>query len=291
MVLILLGGWRIMFNEFYDELEKEHKDKNSMLGNRVKQFQNINNYFDNFLRINKRKFATDLFRIPLLLSLGTQILIMTLFYSYNFLDALIITLNEYSNICLNIVEHFFNSENTIPSKIFEFLNVFVEKRNLDLKTNVDPKTYYILIFSFIITLIHHIFVVLQYYAQKYLFAATFTNIFIPKIFIFKFLKRRENKTFFVRLVRNQKNKNIYTSMTDIVIRNMFLIQKEEAQKKLSLEIHPKVFLFFYDYIEIEYKEEEEKPKKQNTKDINNKIDEALDNQIELDLEKLDALNI
>ena len=296
------------------------EDANKDLGNRVKAFSKINRWTDNFLRIDIKLMIVDFIRMFIVftfigllyynnyttknltikgnfIQIGEQL-------SYISKQVNIIFINNYSQK-VNILIEQFELENVLSFYPIEKIDMIADESIID-----KPLLYY-MYFVLIGLIIYFLLIFYQYYAQKNLFASTLLNMKVDLIMLPFFFQRNTNGYFFIRLIRHQRQKNVFSSLSQLIVSNLFNLKELNEDDKLDVKLVPKK-IFLYDYIELSYtlnsqtskiKKEPKKTNKNKEKlDIektNNKIDEVLEqvensNTAELELinlEELENLNI
>ena len=298
-------------------------DQNKNLNTRVKAYTKINRWTDNFLRFDFKLVVSDFFRM-----LIVSTFICLLYYNkYHEPDITIkeniFKIGEQTSYTANQVNiHFINN---YSSKI----NLFIEELELqsmisfypikkveieDIHVDMVENTIFYFMYPIsVILVLYFLLIFYQYYAQKNLFAATLLNMKVDLILLPFFYYRNKNGYLYIRLIRHQKQKNVFTSLSHLVVSNLFNLKELNEDDKLEVKFIPKK-VFLYDYIEISYtlnsktskvkKVVKNTSKKNNNIEIeidkaNNKIDEVM-NQVEnsqtaelelLNLEELENLNI
>jgi hypothetical protein len=296
------------------------EDANKNLNSRVKVFSKINRWTDNFLRIDIKLMIVDFIRMFIVF-----IFIGLLYYnnyttknltikgnfmqigeqlSYISKQVNIIFINNYSQKVNTLIEQF-ELENVLSFYPIQKIDMVADESIID-----KPLLYY-MYFVFIGLIIYFLLIFYQYYAQKNLFASTLLNMKVDLIMLPFFYNRNKNGYFYMRLIRHQKQKNVFSSLSQLIVSNLFNLKELNEDDKLDVKLVPKKW-FLYDYIELSYtlnsqtskvKKEPKKTNKNKEKiDIektNNKIDEVLEqvensNNSELELinlEELENLNI
>lgn len=298
-----------------------YEDKNKELGNRVKQYTLVNKYFDNFLRFNKKLIFSDIIIYTLIF---TMLLIIKISY-YNLpkgtaaIDVLIDSWESWLEVVKHLTNLFLNSWgdriNTFIENIGigQYLSFYpIEKVN----TTVEIPNYFInsILFFELLLFIYFGIVIYQYYTQKQLFNSTMLYMYVPKIFLNTFYHRNDLGYIYVRLLRHQKNKNIFSTQSKTIISNLFDIDLDSlnSKDKIELDLKPMKLFFMWDYYRLSYRINEvssidninNKPIKKtekNTNDINiedriNEVSEKVEdsNNSELgllELEKLENIDL
>ncbi len=289
-------------------------DANKDLGNRVKVFSKINRWTDNFLRIDIKLMIVDFIRMFIVftfigllyynnyttknltikgnfIQIGEQL-------SYISKQVNIMFINNYSQKVNTLIEQF-ELKNVLSFYPIEKIDMVADDSIID-----KPLLYYMYI-VLIGLIIYFLLIFYQYYAQKNLFASTLLNMKVDLIMLPFFFQRNTNGYFLMRLIRHQKQKNVFSSLSHMVVSNLFNLKELNEDDKLEVKFVPKKW-FLYDYIELSYtlnsqtsKVKKTKPTKNDIEKINNKIDEVLEqvensNTAELELinlEELENLNI
>lgn len=287
-------------------------DKNQEIGNRVKVFTKVNRWMDNFLRVDFKLIVFDFFRMLIVFTF-----IGLLYYNnYNSKEDLTIKDNivkigtQVSNLAIYTNEIFLNNYSQKINTLLEQLEVHhylsfypIEKVEASKDLKIDKVILYYIYFIVFGLVVFFFLIFLQYYSSKVLFASTLMNMYVPLIFLPTFYKRHKQGYILIRLIRHQKQKNIYSSLSHLVISNLFHLTNLNEDDKLEVQFKPKKF-FLYDYIDLSYTINSQTSKvqpKSNTdiEKINNKIDavfETVENsnnsELELiNLEELEKLNI
>lgn len=299
-----------------------YEDKNNELGNRVKQYTLVNKYFDNFLRFNKRLIISDTIIYTLIFSLLFVIKISW----YNLpkgttaIEILKDSIDSWFEVVKYLGNLFLNSWGDRINILLEQLSIsnylsFYPIQKVEIIYNIPNYFFNGIYFFWFCLFTYFILVIYQYYTQKQLFNSTMLNMYIPKIFLNVFYYRNDLGYIYVRLLRHQKNKNIFTTQSKTVISNLFDIDLNSisSKDKLELDLQPMKLFYMWDYYKLSYRINEvssikdntdKKTIKQSKKDIKDndtedrisevmeKVEDSNNKELELlDLEKLENIDI
>lgn len=280
-------------------------DTNNELHTRVKQYQMINRYFDNFLRFNKKMVAFDFVRYYLIFVLiGLINYNLFVYDNLTFKTLIEIMSNQILDLLAFVQEYLINSHGSKINALIEQLEIghylkFYPLQKVDLTKDIEiPFLFTIYLYLLIGLLVfYYLIVIYKYYSQKHLFAASITFMHIPIIFLYSFYKR-EKGFFYLKLIKHQKNKNIFPTMSKMIISNLFDLELD-PNAKVEIIFTPRKLFYFYDYIEVSYIIDKKSSKQFFNENIENKLDEIKENidnsnskELEfLDLEALDKMQI
>ncbi len=299
-----------------------YEDKNNELGNRVKQYTLVNKYFDNFLRFNKQLIIRDIIIYTLIFSI-----LLTIKISYFNLPKGTTTINILIDSWESWLEVVKYLGNLFLNSWGDRINIFLEQMEVSQYLSFYPiqkieiishiPTYFfnmIYFFEFLL-FIYFCVVIYQYYTQKQLFNSTLLYMYIPKIFLIDFYYRDDLGYIYVRLLRHQKNKNIFSTQSKTIISNLFDIDLDSlnSKDKIELDLKPMKLFFLWDYYRLSYRINEvssikedtnKKLKKPTKKDIKNndiedrvsevieKVEDSNNSELELlELEKLENIQL
>lgn len=278
-------------------------NSNSDPSSRVKQFQSINRYMDNFLRFNKKMIVIDFVRYYLIFILiGLINYNLFVYDNLTFKSMLEVLSNQILDLLAFVQEYLINQYGTKLNDLLVHLDIqsyfeFYPIQNVDLTKNIKiPFLFTVYLYGLIgILTLYFLLIIYKYYGQKHLFAASITFMHIPLIFLYSFFKRKRG-FFYLKLIKYQKNRNIFPTMSKMVISNLFDLDLD-PNAKVEIVFTPKKLFFFYDYIEVSYIIDKQSSKQLT--EIESKIDEVKENiensnskELEfLDLEALDRLQI
>lgn len=297
-----------MIQELIDNASNEDnskvEDSNKHIGQRIKRYSLVNNYFDNYLRLNKKRFFYDYVKFTFIYSfVGIVFLYMT-FSKKSFGDIIRLVLNEYMQMFKYAGISIYNSINKeINIVLKEFANF--NELQLPIFKNELRTSFTLEIIIGVITifvLIYFLVILYQYLIQRDLFNSTLTQYYVPIWGIPFYFNRDKNHYIYVKLIKHMKQNNIISIYSNQILRNIFHLDKHQIKKndKVEIDLIPKKFLGFYDYYILTYtinKEDISKLKKEkNTneaeKTIQHTIKKVKDNiDNELDLSYLDNVDI
>lgn len=235
------------------------KDKNKQLGERVRKYTLITKYFDNLLRVNYKLMVKDYVILNFMLMIAATYFYNKLILDFTYQENITILKDNLIYIGVYVYTELLNS------KVISLLNDFFIIGGIDYqqdkiketytgikRTFLDPNIIYFYFIIIIVMTIYFISIYYQYFSQKQLFNSGVVNMFIPKVFLFNFFRRTQNKYMYMKLIKHQQNKTIYTSSHELFIRNIFFEKGFRIDSKIHLILEPKRFLYFYDYIKVYY---------------------------------------
>ena len=250
-------------DSFLDNVDK-NQSKNDQQNVRVKLYENITKYYDNFCRTSFKKMIPDYFQYLVMY------VFITLYYyniyhfnAFSFMDNINLMIEEIHILSMNLLNIFLDSWASRINTFIETLEINqkldlsfypLEKMNLSEKYDI-PMDFLIILFMYNV-LIGSYFLIRLYgfQSQKILFNSTILNYYIPIFFLWNFKQRNKSKSINVRLIRHQKNKAIMSNNAKTIISNIFDLDQNSLTKKDNIEIilKPKTLLYFYDYYELSY---------------------------------------
>lgn len=237
------------------------KDSNKDIGERVKKYTLINNYFDNYLRVNKKIIAFDFMKYILIFSFIITYILNYIYIANITMKAnIILTGTEfYKWISYYLVLHYYNLMNNLIGIFEEYANIQVSfllnivdinNHKLELELEIDTVIYIVAVFVFIYALL----ILKQYFSQKNLFNAGFIQYYIPIWATYSYLKRDSNQYIYIKLIPHQKNINMISNYSENALKHIFHLDNLTLEPKDKIDIHitPKALLGIYDYYLLTY---------------------------------------
>ena len=236
------------------------KDSNKDIGERVKKYTLINNYFDNYLRVNKKIIVFDFMKFILTFSFIITYVLNYIYMNISMKANVILTGTEfYKWISYYVVLYYYNVMNNLIGIFEEYSNIEasfllniidIKNHKLNLSLEIDIVIYTVSVFVFIYGLL----IVKQYFSQKNLFNAGFIQYYIPLWATFSYLNRDKNNYIFIKLIPHQKNINMISNYSENALKHIFNLENLTLEPKDKIDIHisPKTFLSVYDYYLLTY---------------------------------------
>lgn len=277
-----------------NEENSKVEDTNKKVGQRLKRYTMINSYFDNYLRLNTKRFYYDFVKYTFVY---TFIFIMFLYMTFTtktFKEIFTIVLNEYGEMFKYITLSIMNKVNTELNEVlkdFMLINDF----KIPIYKNVIRTSFTLEVIVSIIgilVLLYFLLILYQYLIQRDLFNSTLTQYFVPLWGLYFYYKRDTNKYIYVKLIKHMKQNNIISIYSNQILKNIFNLENISNKEKLEIELTPKKFLHIYDYYILTYtinKNSVVKKEETKEKETIKKVKDNLDN--ELDLGYLDSVDI
>jgi hypothetical protein len=244
---------------------------------RLDKIVKINPYLTNFGKIDYTSLLISiLFTFFILLNINITITLLLLQDNYN-LNTWYSIGTQLEKMNVKIAEWvFFNSigwVNVIKDSIAEWLQLG------NIKDIIPSKEIYLSTQGLILVIITAILSVIKYtltimtsyYQKTILSEANLTNIYIPSIFILRFMNRYKNKMVSVKLIRELKNERNLTDKEreESIKNNIFNCFDTE---KSILIVNKRFFLYTYTNYYLIDKEEKKELKEIKNKHINKKED-------------------
>lgn len=293
-----------MIQELLDNATNEEtskvEDSNKKIGERIKRYSLVNNYFDNYLRVNKKRFFYDYVKYTFIYSFIAIVVLYMTFSNKSFGDIIRLVLNEYMQMFkyagISILNSVNSEVNIVLKEFANFNDIQIPIFKNELRTSFTLEIIVSVITIFV--LIYFLVILYQYLIQRDLFNSTLTQYYVPIWGIFFYFNRDKNHYIYVKLIKHMKQNNIISIYSNQILRNIFHLDKHKLKKndKVEIDLIPKKFLGFYDYYILTYtinKEDISNLKKTNedqkTKETIKKVKDNIDN--ELDLSYLDNVDI
>jgi hypothetical protein len=287
-----------MIQELLDNgTNEEHskvEDSNKKIGQRLKRYTMINSYFDNYLRLNTKRFYYDFVKYTFIY---TFIFIMFLYMTFStktFKEIFIIVLNEYGEMFKYLILSIMNKVNIELNEVLKDF-MLVKDFKIPIYENVIRTSFTLEVIVSIVgilVLLYFLLILYQYLIQRDLFNSTLTQYFVPLWGLYFYYKRDTNKYIYVKLIKHMKQNNIISIYSNQILKNIFNLEEISNKEKIEIELTPKKFLHIYDYYILTYtinKNSVVKKEETKEKETIKKVKDNIDN--ELDLGYLDSVDI